>query len=306
MNNANVPALDRAALAARLEELLREHAVPLIPGSQLALLVNKALGNGRSFKDFFGENETPRLRSFVERYVPPDVVRATDQRKGSDIVFAVPHEASVVELAQDGRLWKSFVAIQRVTQLVFNRSTGAVSALSAGLPVPDECAVVEPVTMAEHQRLRLDFCDALEARKTPLEGLRDVAQGQTEGFYQLWLQALRSRRPLDREWGQFRNDRLLRLYEERLVQLGASPDRASQLKQELSLDHEVARSPKKVADALVAAESSSAPGHVRDSRERRARDLLRLASERLTVEQILTIQLPLAAILDLAGQHTEK
>lgn len=306
MDNFNVPEVDWTALAARLEKLLRAHAVPLIPGSQLALLVNQALGEGRSFKEYFGENEMPRLRTFVERYVPSDVVRATDQRKGSDILFAVPHEASAVELAQDGRLWKSFVAIQPATQLVFNRTTGAVSVLSAGLPVPDDCAVVEPVHPQEHRQLRLDFCDDLARRGVALDGLREVAQEDTDRFYQRWLQGLRSRKPLDRDWGQFRNEHLLRLYERRLLRLGASPDRATQLKEELALDHEVARSPKKVADALLAAESASLAAPVRDNREKRARELLRLASERLSTEQLLTIHLPLSAILDLTALHTER
>ena len=43
MENVNVPEFDRAAFAARLEEELRALAVPLLPGSQLAKLVNRAL-----------------------------------------------------------------------------------------------------------------------------------------------------------------------------------------------------------------------------------------------------------------------
>lgn len=127
---------------------------------------------------------------------------------------------------------------------------------------------------------------------------------ESEGFYQRWLQMLRARKPLDREWGHFRNEELLSLYEQRLRQLGAPEDRAQQLKKELFLDHEVARAPKKAADALVAAEAASnAP---RDNRERRARELLRVASERLPLEQLLSVQLPVSVILDLTAHLPER
>jgi hypothetical protein len=110
----NVPEVDRAAFRTRLEELLRSHAVPLIPGSRLALLVNDALGGGRSFKEYFAHDEVLRLRTFIERHVPAEVVRATEQRRGSDIVFAAPDEASAVELAHDGAAVAVAASISRM------------------------------------------------------------------------------------------------------------------------------------------------------------------------------------------------
>jgi len=307
MENVNAPELDRTAFAVRLEEELRALAVPLLPGSQLAKLVNRALGEGRSFRDYLLGPELPRLRTFIERFVSPEVVRPTEQRQGSDILFAVPHEASAFSLAQDGRLWKAFVAVQPVSQLVFNRSTGAVSVLPTGLPVPDGCAVVERVQPHEHRALRANFCDSLAKRGVPVGDLLGAALEESEGFYQRWLHMLRVRKPLDREWGHFRNEELLSLYEQRLLQLGAPEDRAQQLKKELYLDHEVARSPKKAADALVAAEAASnTPRDHRDNRERRARELLRVASERLPLEQLLSVQLPVSVILDLTEHLPER
>lgn len=304
MENIDSTGLDRAAFAARLDQELRILGVPLLPGSQLAKLVNSALGEGRSFRDYLSSTEPSKLRTFIERFVPSEVVRPTEKRQGSDILFAVPHEVSNFSLAQDGRLWRALVAVNPNSQLVFNHRTGAVSDLPAGLPVPDDCVLVERVQPFEHLQLRVDFCDFLQRGGVSLDGLREAATEESEGYYQRWLQLLRARKPLDREWGQFRDEQLLNLYVSRLRQLGATEERAQQLRQELFLDHEVARAPKKAADALVASEAAgTAP---RDNREKRARELLRIASERLTLEQLLSIHIPVGAILDLTAHLSER
>ena len=304
MENIDSTGLDRAAFAARLDQELRILGVPLLPGSQLAKLVNSALGEGRSFRDYLSSTEPSKLRTFIERFVPSEVVRPTEKRQGSDILFAVPHEVSNFSLAQDGRLWRALVAVNPNSQLVFNHRTGAVSDLPAGLPVPDDCVLVERVQPFEHLQLRVDFCDFLQRGGVSLDGLRESATEESEGYYQRWLQLLRARKPLDREWGQFRDEQLLNLYVSRLRQLGATEERAQQLRQELFLDHEVARAPKKAADALVASEAAgTAP---RDNREKRARELLRIASERLTLEQLLSIHIPVGAILDLTAHLSER
>lgn len=304
MENIDSTGLDRAAFAARLDQELRILGVPLLPGSQLAKLVNSALGEGRSFRDYLSSTEPSKLRTFIERFVPSEVVRPTEKRQGSDILFAVPHEVSNFSLAQDGRLWRALVAVNPNSQLVFNHRTGAVSDLPVGLPVPDDCVLVERVQPFEHLQLRVDFCDFLQRGGVSLDGLREAATEESEGYYQRWLQLLRARKPLDREWGQFRDEQLLNLYVSRLRQLGATEERAQQLRQELFLDHEVARAPKKAADALVASEAAgTAP---RDNREKRARELLRIASERLTLEQLLSIHIPVGAILDLTAHLSER
>ncbi len=287
--------------------MFRERRVPpLVPGSQLASLVNEALGGEWTYRDYFHAYDTPNLRKFVRQYIAPEVVSLTDQRQGSDFLYAIPQKVSAVELAHEGKLWKSFVAVSPFAQLVYSRKTAAVSALSTSLPVPEDCVVVPAVSLQEHRDLCLQFCDKVEAEgaKAQADALRAVVGGPDGVFYPAWLKVCRANKPLDRIWGQFRHDRLLALFEQRLTQAGASAARAAQLKQELALDHEVARAPKQVVEATVATVAiggASAPRDSRESREKRARDLLKSAADRLTYEQLMSIQLPLGVLLDLAS-----
>lgn len=306
MEHATRPEPDRAALAANLERLLREkRPAPLLPGSQLANYINEALG--KSFREYFAPTEVPRLRTFVKRYVDPKLVQFTATKQGEDNMFSIPEQASTVEMAHQGSLWKTFVAVKPAGTLVYKPETASVSFLSLGLPVPEDCVAIEPVNLDEHREFMLAFCQQLEVQGHDATQLRSVASGQSDGLYQYWLAALRARKPWDRHWGEFRRDKVLELYERRLHAAGASADRAAQLRRELEDDHEVARAPKVAAAATVAANlASGAPaGGSREQREKRAREMLRHAADRLSYEQLLAIQLPLGVLLDLTGHPSD-
>jgi len=301
---AGPPDLDTAALGAKLEQMFRERRTPpLIPGSQLALLINEALDEGWTYRDYFHAYDTPNLRKFVRQYVPSGVVSLTDVRRGTDFLYAIPQKASAVELAHAGKLWKSFVAVSSSAHLVYNRETGSVSVLSISLPVPENCITVSAVSLHEHRDLCIQFCAKIgsEGAKAEADALRAVMGDAGEVFYPAWLKVCRAHKPMDRAWGQFRNERLLTLFEERLVEAGATPARAAQLKQELTLDHEVARAPTQVAEATVATEAISGARDGRESREKRAREMLKAATDRLTYEQLMAVQLPLGVVLDLTS-----
>jgi len=300
------PDLNSAALSAKLAELLQERRTPpLIPGARLAPLVNEAIGGGWTYRDYFRARGIPNLRKFVDEYISPDVVRPTDERQGTDVLYAIPRKASAVEQAHEGKLWKTFVAVVPTDNLVYNRVTGDVTLLSPTLPLPSDCVVVPPVAIDEQRELCLAFCDKLESEGST-EGataLRGVLAESGDVFYQPWLNTLRMRKPLDRHWGQFRHDRLLELFEKRILAAGASAARAGQLKQQLALDHEIARSPKQVEAATAATEAISGAGGARESRERRARELLKAAAERLPYDQLMAVQLPLGLLVDLSTTH---
>lgn len=301
---ASPPDLDAATLGVKLEQMFRERRIPpLIPGSRLASLINEVLDEGWTYRDYFHAYDTPNLRKFVRQYVPPAVVSLTEERQGTDFLYAIPQKASAVELAHEGKLWKSFVAVSPFAHLVYNRETGSVSVLSISLPVPDNCAPVPPVSLKEHYDLCIQFCAKIESEgaKADADALRAAVGTADEVLYTAWLKACRARKPLDRAWGQFRHERLLALYEVRLLHAGATPARVVQLRQELALDHEVARAPKQVAEATVATEAIGGANVARDDREKRAREMLKAAADRLTYEQLMTVQLPLGAVLDLTS-----
>lgn len=306
MDQLETPQPDVAALERNLERLLRERRPPpLLPGSQLAKLINDALGEGMSFRGYFPASEVPRLQTFVDRYIPKRLVQFTGEKQGADNMFSIPAEASAVELAPDGSMWKSFVAVSPTNTLVFDSKTASVAVLSQNLPIPEECVVIKPIALEEHRQLIQAFCVSLEEDGVETAALRAIAEGPPDGLYQNWLAALRSRKPLDRKWGQFRRDRVLEMFEGRMLDAGANVERAEQLRRQLEAAHEVARAPKAVAAAsLVAHVASGSPVSTPEHREKRARELLKAAAERLSIKQLLSIQLPIGVLLDITG-HTD-
>lgn len=296
----NGPVLNKELFSQRLGDLLKKQTARHISGAQLAPLIAEALGSENTYRDFLPKDEPPRLRVFVDRFVSPNLVLPTDLRKGSDYLFDIvgSTEPATAALSQQGRLWRSFVSIDPRAKLVLQLPTVSVKLLDNGIETPADCVEIQPVTLDEHADLCRAFAAELRSDGKLVPGLEEVLAGFDQTAYPRWLRVLRSVSPLDRQWGAFRQRGLLSLFADRLRQAGVQDDRVPGLQAELELDHDAARLRTRLPPSDTIAPSIARTG---DDREKRARDLLRLVADKLPLDQLQTIQLPLGAILDLLG-----
>lgn len=286
----------------RLADLLKKRSGRHITGAQLAPLIATALGQDHTFRDFLPQGEPARLRTFVERFVPSNLLLPTDLRKGSDYFFDIvgSNEPATAALSQRGRLWRSFVSINPQSKLVFDRTTVTVKALPSEIEPPADCVEIAPVALHEHAEICRAFVAKLRDDERVVPGLDKVLIDFDQTSYPRWLKALRAVPPLDRHWGEFRHQALLSLFCERLKGVGVREERVPELRAELARDYDAARLP---AQAVVPIDIAASALRVGDDREKRARELLRLAAEKLPLEQLQAIQLPLGVILELLGNQ---
>lgn len=290
--------LDTGVLVAGLARLLSEKRAQYLPGAQLAPLVNQLLPQGSTFRSYLPSDRPQRLSSFVERYLPDSLVRATGLRQGSDLIYEITYSVDAAEvMTQQGKLWRSFVAVDPSTRLVYDPQTAAITWLDKSIETPKDCSELASVSLVEHRQMCQQFVRDLAATGVTVPGMDEVLEDFDELSYAKWLRLLRSVKPLDRKWGEYRHQEILSLYDKRLAELGVDEQRREQLKEELARDRGAARSKPVRAEAAPA----RAPQGVTDSRahrERRAREVLRAAADTLSYEQILALQLPLGVMLD--------
>lgn len=307
---STLPPLDVAALTAALAPKLRDLRVATIVGAQLAPLIDGCLPAGTTYRNYLPADEPSRLRSFVARYLV-ELVQPTDERSGSDFLFRIIHavqdEGAIGR--GDGRLWKSFVALKPSRHLVYDSQTAEIGFLESLGEASEAIKTISPVTFAEHADICRKFYEQLvkDGDEQPLlQALLADFHPQT---YPMWLRALRtSRPPLDKDWGGFRQAEILGLFEERLGALDVQSERAKQLVLQLQRDHEQSMrsktaEPASTAESTPQAAASTLP---RDAKERRAREVLHAAVDRMSYEQIISLSVPFGVMLDATGTSTSQ
>ena len=287
----------RAQLAAKLQDL----KLTTIVGARLGPLIDGALPEGVTYRDFLSTDRSPRLRNFVDRFLN-DLVCATDERQGADVVYSIlpSRDAEVVPGTAQGQLWKSFVAIKPSRKLLFDTRTTEIAALPSHANVPDGCSVIPPASFDEHRGICERFVTHLAATERDTAELEAITADFDEQSYPMWLAVLRSSSPpLDREWGEFRQDELLNVFRGRLRELSVADERAEQLVTQLQLDHLQAR-------GVLTTATPTEPTHggnvtsAKELRDRRARDLLHAAVDKMNYEQMQNLSLPFGILLQLA------
>lgn len=277
-----------------------------ILGAQLGELINSALWPHGTYRDYRIPGASPKLRTFVDR-VLEGLVQSTSERQGNDSYYAVigaaapePAPAPVPPLAPDaGRLWRTFVAVNSLHRIVFDESIGAVS-VAGSSEIPEGSTVVPSATLAEHRAILVRFLAELQAKGRTIPALVEIEANYSAQSYPLWLKVLRAEQPpLDKEWGQFRQGQLVELFKTRLSQFQLSQERIGQLATELVRDHQQVVTSKDASTKTRLAEAV-ATEHM-SAREKRAREALHRAIDRLSFEQIQQLQLPFGAMLPVLG-----
>ncbi len=297
-----LPPLDVAGLTAALAPKLLDLRVATIVGAQLAPLIDGCLLAGTTYRNYLPADEPSRLRSFVERYLV-DLVLPTHERRGSDflyrIIHAVQDEGAIVR--GHGRLWKSFVALKPSRHLAYDSQTAEIGILESMGEASEAIKTISPVTFAEHAVICRQFYEQLvkDGDEQPL--LKALLADFHPQTYPMWLHALRtSRPPIDKDWGGFRQEAILGLFEERLGALDVQGERAKQLVLQLRRDHEESMRSKSVEPAATAESTpqAAAPTPPRDAKEKRAREALHAAVDRMSYEQIIALPVPFGVMLD--------
>ncbi|CAG2144863.1 hypothetical protein [Cupriavidus plantarum] len=295
--------LNKEDLQRDIASKLQELGAAKVVGAKLAPIVAQVLPAGTIYKNYLPTTKTPRLKDFVELYLS-DLIFTNDERQGTDIVYELRQQRSdslAVVKNGDGMLWKSFVALSPSRKLVFDTSIGEIGTVLVTAQQPAECVEIRPVQFEEHREMCERFVAKLGSEHRDTADLAAVVENFDEQSYPLWLKALRtSRPPLDKEWGKFRQDSVLKLFHERLIAFQVSEDRIAQLKVQLERDRGQAQA--NATGVPPATAISNEPSlSAKELRERRARELLHAAVDKMSYEQIQKLEVPFGVLLDLAA-----
>jgi hypothetical protein len=281
-----------------------------VKGALLAPLIDSCLPAGTTYRTYLPLNETPRLRNFVELQLS-ELVRPTDERSGSDIIYSIIHavRSDSVLVRADGQLWRTFVALAPTKQLVYDRKTAEIGLLELLAEAPEPLSLVRSVTFDEHRKICVEFYAHLESRGEAVPLLKELLQAFEPQSYPMWLRILRtSSPPLDKEWGKCRQQALLQIFRERLTAIAVPLERIGQLELQICRDHEQAILRKTgtqtpAAESVASISSNPTP---KDAKEKRARELLHVAVDRMSYEQMQSLLIPFGTLLDLVGTPGSK
>lgn len=295
----------RNCLAPQLLELSSE----TITGSRLAPLIDACL-RPANYRSYFPINESPRLRNFVEKYLG-ELVSPTDERSGVDPIYRIAHVAGTANttLQPTGQLWRTFAALTPTQQLSYDRETAELGLVDPLAEETETVVFIPSVSFPEHRRICEDFYLLLVKRGQEVPLLQALLKEFEPNAYPVWLRTLRtSRPPLDKEWGHYRQEALLALFRTRLANLNVPMLRIGQLELQLARDHEHIIQ-KKVGKNVATKESSTAVEvalPAKDSKEKRTRELLHAAVDRLSLEQMQSLLVPFGVLVDVLHSQTTK
>ena len=271
-----------------------------ILGSQLMPLINSILGPQTTYQKMFPAAEKPQLRKFVEQFLG-GLIEPTDQRKGTDFIYNILAASVTRASLKPGQLWKSFVAINPSHKIVFDRKSDEISIIARKTTPTSEVTEIDSVQFDEHKQLCVKFAK----NNSSNDALARVARDYRPDSYPEWLRVLREQTPsLNDEWTQFRQAELVRIFRQRLIKAGASPEHTARLVNELDIARKQAVPPHK-ENNLVAASHPLAANSTAFN-EKTLRDILLLALEKLDYQQLRALQFPVGTILDALADHQKR
>lgn len=299
--SAALPELNRQSVLERLSPLLAELNATKIPGSRLAPLIDSILPAGTTYRLFVQHRRPANLRAFVEDYLV-GLVETTSEKSGTDPIYTICTTSSPVgEIRSHGMLWKSFVAVTPTRQLFFDKLTSELNVRESSTASSEQTPTVQSVTVAEFDLMRSQFLAALEQEGEVTSELKALLDGGDTVTYQTWVSMLKAATPrLDRRWQEFRRSAIVRLFESRLHGLAVQQERIEELKVQLLRDLEQTRTHKPVGEPAATADANSAmTAGEKISKEKHARDLLHTAIDRMTMEQMQSLNIPFSVVLEL-------
>lgn len=296
-----VPVITKQSFRDQLAPLLQQYGATSITGSRLAPLIDSLLPTGTTHRLFVQAGKTANLRAFVEQYLE-GMVEVTTERSGTDPIYNIPPASQVAgKIRTHGMLWKSFVAVAPTRQLYFDRSTSELNVRESSGAASAETPTIHSVTIAEFEAMRSAFLTSLDEAGEATAELKALLSVDASITYQVWVSRLKSTTPrLDRRWQEFRRDTIVNLFESRLAGLEVQAKRIEELKIQLLRDFKEARVGKAEPEPTAAPDSgASSSGGPKESKDKHARELLHAVVDRMTMEQMQSLNIPFSIVLEL-------
>jgi hypothetical protein len=230
----SVPLLEPAVK--KITSVLRDRGEKEITGAMLGELVRKTVPE-LSIREIVGIPTGPgALSRFAGDYLSHVLVRGRTQ--GSDPVYKIL-EAQSEDAAINPEIWQAFVRVQSPRILVLRKNPLGLEVIYAADFSPGvDCSEIKKATNQELDEIRNLFTDSLH--KTLPESAASLPQRDQR--YLDWSALLRQLgREHFRSWSDFRVEKIIELFESRLVGLGVAPDDRSRLKYEMQCSQAAGR-----------------------------------------------------------------
>lgn len=262
-----------------------------VAGSKLASIIGQLLPAGKTFRDLLPDDvdrDTASFRVFAERNLAA-VVTLTDDRRGTDLLYDIVDSGQEIE-PEPGDLWRAFVSVNPKQQLFLDREALSLSAVATPVAGSATHTAIRPVSLTEHKDVSAAYCEQLKQRRIQIPQLDEILQEYTAASYTKWLKILRAHTPpFDREWGEFRKNRMLAIFETRLRALGID---GAQLTQ--ALDQFTNDAPRTVGAPTEPIKVEPEASKPNETAEVQVRRRLHSVIDRMTLEQMNALQIPLS------------
>jgi hypothetical protein len=267
-------------------------------GSQLGAVIRKQLINP-DLKGRFGG-----LKRFVARYFPAEITWR--ERNGLDDLYDISFAGAAVDSGGDGiwqpvspepsaAFWSAVTNPSIAVQFGWSISDRSLLRASAGVPLTEGASLVEKLTQSDYQEIAISFVNSLEnfdagKRAQAIESSRSNVE----------FTRLIREQGLLAKWEEFRVDQALRLFIDRLRNLGAEPSAISQWADVLRRSQQLARLQRSQKTASIATRQPSQPRADRqDTRDEilNPRTMAIKTMEFLSESELSDLKLPLGSVI---------
>ena len=269
-------------------------------GAQLGPMITAAAAPGPSYKEYYAPGMPGALRTFVNDYLT-DLIVPTAERSGSDILFEVGGVLAGESQITSEMLWKTFVAVEPSYVLAFDKNQESLATFRSGTEIGPEFQRIMNVTFEDHQSFCERFCEeecVLASDSQPK--LKALSEQYSKEFYHSWLEALRASTPrLEREWGKFRKQEVLKLFRTRLYQLAVRTEKIEELALLISAGQQQAYSAHQPRLAMASNRKQNPTDTLVGTEEGEvARQLLCEILGHMDMTSLRTVLVPFGAVLD--------
>ncbi|WP_349744476.1 hypothetical protein [Roseateles cavernae] len=260
-----------------------------IVGSKLASIVGASLPEGKTFRDLLPdgvEREAAPFRIFAEKCLA-EVVTLSSARRGTDLLYDIVDSGQEIE-PEPGDLWRAFVSVHPTQQLLLDLKALSLKAFASPSAKAADHAAILPVSLAEHKDVCIAYRGQLKQRGVDAPQLDDILQDYSAASYTKWLRVLRTHTPpLDREWGGYRKQEMLSIFEARLRQLGIDDEQRLNVVAQLADD-----APLSGGNSAPRLETTAPEAAPKETAVEQARRRLHMVIDRMTLEQMNALLIP--------------
>lgn len=275
---------------------LEERGASAITGGQVNALIKEVAPSldVRSVVDI-PSPKPGALTVFIERYLGDKLAHIG--MNGGDKLYGINGFLGGYESSKNvGGIWKSFVSTESQFSLVIDNSTHRLKSIPTDAINPEVTAIPK-VTLAEHGEIREEFHQEFD------DDLRDAfgdPPKPTDDFED-WIEQVKEKPPLFRKWGIFRKDKILSLFEERLMGLGLQDEEIPSLVRFLSRSQKAINDRSEKDKNLRGESSQRHIATIQLGGQSGHASIARIASasiQEMSEEQVRALQLPLGAVFD--------